>query len=180
MSAGAPLPNPNDARGPVAVSRWWIAAVMEEGDWETAWSLSDPLLRLVHVQAWLWPLRAEEGIATDDLDDLAGELCVEGPVHPMWDEFAATALATYHSTWGEFDLTRWTVRGSASPVAPDLEVVVFLRTAEAPIVTEENLHVARPFLVRFTPAGWLVAHAGGDRPPVAGWPPEFPTPSGDW
>lgn len=180
MSEGAFGSEPEDqAGGPAAISRRWIEAVMEDADWEAAWSLSDPVLRLAHVQAWLWPLRAEEGIEADDLEDLAAELCAEGPVHPLWDEFATAAVGTYHRTWQEFDLSRWTVRGSASPVAPDLEVVVYVRRAEAPIVTTEDLLVARPFLMRFTPDGWLVAHAGGDRPPVPGWPPEFPTPSGD-
>lgn len=148
---------------------------MHEGDWAQAWALSDAVFRLAQVQAWLWPLRGEEDLVSESLDDVAASMCEEGPGHPLWDEFAEVALYTFHQAWQEFDLERWSVAGLPRPAGPDHEVVVFSRREEEIIPTAETLYVARPFLMRSTSSGWLVAHAGSDRPPVPGWPPEFPS-----
>lgn len=169
-------PGSDGPPGPVEAAQRWIKAVMEEGDWEAAWWLTDPVLRLAHAQAWLWANREEPELAGEDLDELAESLCTEGSFHPLWDDFAEMALATYDQTWQEFDLQRWTVAGESRLIGPDLEVVLFVRAAENPIVvTEPALVVARPFLMRFTDDGWLVAHAGSNHLPVPGWPPEFPS-----
>jgi hypothetical protein len=152
---------------------------MHDWDWARAWSYTDEVLRLAHVQAWLWPAREALEISAEGLDEVAAELCSEGPTHPLWDDFAEIALYTYHQTWQEFDLSRWSVPGPPNPVAPDLEVVLYVRQAENPvIVTDPGLVVARPFLMRFTGARWLVAHAGSAHLPVPGWPPQFPSSSG--
>jgi len=164
--------------GPVAATRRWITAVMHEGDWEAAWLLTDDLLRLAHAQAWLWPKRMSPDLAGDDLDELAAELCERGPDHPLWEEFAEMALYTYQQTWQDFDLSRWAVAGRPRPVAPDLEVVLFLRAEDDPIIAVQGgIMVARPFLMRYCEGSWLVAHAGSDQLPVPGWPPEFPSAS---
>ena len=161
---------------PVEAAGRWIEAVMQDHDWEEAWSLTDDVLRLAHVQAWLWANRMEPELAGEDLDELAQTRLEEGPADPLWEDFAVAALATYDATWLEFDLRRWSVGGEPRLVGPDLEVVYFVRQAESPIlVTEPALVVARPFLMRFTEGGWLVAHAGSNHLPVPGWPPEFPS-----
>lgn len=148
---------------------------MHERDWDEAWLLTDEVLRLAQVQAWLWPQRHDPALAGEDLDELAAAVCDEGPAHPFWDDFAEIALETYHQTWREFDLARWTVADLTHFVGPDLEVVVFTREPPAEIGgIDPSLVMARPFLMRFTGAGWLVAHAGSNRLPVPGWPPEFP------
>jgi hypothetical protein len=167
---------PVDAAGPVPVARRWISAVMDEDDWQAAWAITDDVLRLAHVQAWLWPNRAAPELVGEDLDDLAAEMCEEGPEHPLWDEFAEMALYTYNQIWLDFDPVQWSLAGRPRPVAPDLEVVVFARAEADPIIeTSANIVVARPFLMRYVDGSWLVAHAGSDQLPVPGWPPEFPS-----
>lgn len=151
--------------------------VMQEGDWDQAWILTDQVFRLCQVQAWLWPQRGDPDLVSEDLDDLAASICDEGPAHPLWEDFADVALRTYLETWQEFDLDRWAVAGLPRPVALDYEVVVFSREEESIIAMDETLRVARPFLMHYTPGGWRVAHAGSDRLPVPGWPPEFPAAS---
>ncbi len=156
------------------VARRWIKAVMHESDWAVAWLLTDAPFRLAQVQAWLWPQRGEPDLVSESLDDVATSMCEEGPAHPLWEEFAAVALETYHQTWQEFDLDRWAVAARSRPMGPDYEVVVYSREEEAIITTGETLYIARPFLMHHTPGGWLVAHAGSNKLPVPGWPPEFP------
>lgn len=176
MSGSSPSGNPSgDGQAPsVQAARRWITAVMEEGDWEEAWALTDEVFRLSQVQAWLWPQRADAELVGEDLDELAAAMCEEGPDHPLWDDFADVVLHTYLETWHEFELDRWSVSGLPRPVAVDYEVVVFSREEEPIIEMDQTLRVARPFLMHYTAEGWLVAHAGSDQPPVPGWPPEFP------
>ena len=179
------MSGPSTSSGPIGngqgktveVARRWITAVMQEGDWDQAWALTDPVFRLAQVQAWLWPQRGEAEFVSEDLDEVATSMCEEGPGHPLWEEFSQLALYTFQETWQEFDLERWSVTGLPRPVALDYEVVVFSRQEEEIIRTAETLYVARPFLMHFTESGWLVAHAGSDQPPVPGWPPEFPSAS---
>lgn len=159
------------------VARRWITAVMKEGDWAAAWSLTDAPFRLAQVQAWLWPQRGEPELVSESLDDVAASMCEEGPAHPLWEDFAAVALETYERTWQEFDLGRWSVVGPPRPVSPEYEVLVYSRQEEAIIETDETLYVARPFLMHLIEGRWLVAHAGSNKLPVPGWPPEFPSPS---
>lgn len=161
---------------PGRVARRWISAVMQEGDWDAAWLLTDHPFRLAQVQAWLWPQRGEADLVSESLDDVAASMCDEGPAHPLWEEFAEVVIETYHQTWQEFDLGRWAVAGRSRLMGPDYEVVVYSREEEAIIATAETLYVARPFLMHLTEAGWLVAHAGSNKLPVPGWPPEFPDP----
>ena len=150
---------------------------MEKSDWDEAWLLTDEPFRLAQVQAWLWPQRGEPDLVSESLDDVAASMCDEGPAHPLWQDFAEVVIETYHLTWGEFDLGRWGVTGGPHAAPPSYEVVVFSREEEAVIATDEPLYVARPFLMHFTGGRWLVAHAGSNRLPVPGWPPEFPDPS---
>ncbi|HSH60697.1 MAG TPA: hypothetical protein VK988_13880 [Acidimicrobiales bacterium] len=159
---------------PDRVARRWINAVMQEADWATAWRLTDAPFRLAQVQAWLWPQRGEPDLVSESLDDVAASMCGEGPAHPLWEEFAAVALETYHRTWQEFDLARWAVASRSRPMGPDHEVVVYTREEEAIITAREPLYVARPFLMHRAGGRWLVAHAGSNNPPVPGWPPAFP------
>jgi hypothetical protein len=170
-------PSGGDGAGPIAPARRWITAVMADGDWDEAWLLTDDVLRLTHVQAWLWAHRDDAELSDEDLDELAASVCEDGPAHPLWDDFSELVLLTYHQTWQEFDLDRWKVDTSPRPVAPDLEVVVFTREEEQIIATDQRFYVVRPFLMHLTDAGWKVAHAGSDQLPIPGWPPEFPSPT---
>jgi len=147
---------------------------MLRDDWDEAWSLTDEPFRLAQVQAWLWPQRGEPDLVNQSLDDVAASICDEGPAHPLWEDFAEVVIETYHQTWREFDLGRWGVTNGPRATAPGYEVIVYSREEEAVIPTDETLYVARPFLMHLTAGRWLVAHAGSNRLPVPGWPPEFP------
>lgn len=172
-SSTAPGQNGGGRSRPGPVARRWITAVMHDGAWDDAWALTDAPFRLAQVQAWLWPQRGEPDLVSESLDDVATSMCQEGPAHPLWEDFAEVALETYRHTWQEFDLSRWGI-AAVRPAAPGYEVVVYSREEEAIIPTDETLYVARPFLMHLTDGRWLVAHAGSNKAPVPGWPPQFP------
>jgi hypothetical protein len=178
-SPTAGQPNGGGAPRSGQAARRWVNAVMEKGDWAAAWPLTDPVFRLAQVQAWLWPQRGEPDLVSESLDDVATSMCEEGPAHPFWEDFAEVVLETYRHTWREFDLRRWGITGTPIPAGPDYEVVVFSREEEVIIPTDETLYVARPFLMHFSGGRWLVTHAGSNKAPVPGWPPEFPVASWD-
>ena len=67
--------------GPVKAAQAWIEAV-QLGRYDAAWAMTDPRLRLVRAQAWIWNNRKDADIAALDRDELARALAEEGPTTP--------------------------------------------------------------------------------------------------
>ena len=64
--------------------------------------MTDPRLRLVRAQAWVWNNRKDTDILACDRDDLARALAEERPDHPLWGDFAATEVHQMTGVYGTF------------------------------------------------------------------------------
>jgi hypothetical protein len=158
--------------GPVDAALRWIELV-REGELERAWPLTESRLRLVLVQAWLWANRSHPLIKGSDLDEAAAALARQVSPHPLWHHFLRSQQSEFDDKWADFDLAYWGAGSRPRIIAPDLELIICIRTGGEPIVFEEAtlLDNARLFLMHSGPEGWLVA-SFEDVLPEPGWPPK--------
>src|SRR5205807_7777383 len=87
--------------GPVKAAQSWIEAV-QLGRYDTAWAMTDPRLRLVRAQAWIWNNRKDADIAACNRDELAHALEDDRPDNPRWGDVAATHRARTTAANGTF------------------------------------------------------------------------------
>lgn len=169
MSA-EPEPEPGT---PQAAALEWVAAVMDRGDVGGAWLATDPKLRLVLAQDWVWNHRHDPAIGHQaDWDEIASGLAQAPAVHDLWPRFAADLVSMWQRTWKGFSSETWSVRSEPEVLDLDLEVVTFVEpgpTSEHP----SGPAFARRFAMRHTPDGWLVAGVNGEQIFEPGWPPRM-------
>jgi len=140
-------------------------AVMSGDDLRAVWPATDPILRLVLAQDWVWNHRHDPAVGHDrDWDAIARSLAAWPPDHPFWDRFAVDLMAGWHRAWKGFDPAGWRVSPAPEVLDLDLEMVTFVDPA-----TE----LARRFAMRHTSDGWLVASVNGDQLFEPGWPPRL-------
>lgn len=160
-------------QGPGWVALAWFHAVRRDGDWEVAWVLSDPELRLARAQAWLWNNRNVPEIAAEGIERLAEWYA--GPDYrdaPYWPQFAEIELGSYLEAWGHWDPDTMGLASRPRLVDIDYEVCL-LAKADGKVYDKPTQIVALPFLMHFTDGEWRVANPGGDRRIVPGWPPQL-------
>jgi hypothetical protein len=155
---------------PQAAATAWVEHVLARRDLAAAWPATDPQLRLVLAQDWVWNHRHDPSIGhNSDWDEIATGL-VDGPgAHPLWDRFAADLLATWEQTWRGFASDAWTVRDVPEVLDLDLEIVTFV---------EKDTALARRFVLRHSGGRWLVLSVSGDQLFEPGWPPRQGRPAG--
>ena len=153
----------------------WVKAVMDDGDLVAAWPLTDPVLRLVLAQDWVWTHRHHPTIGQDrSWDELARGLAAVPPDHQLWDAFSTELVKRWRKIWPGFTSSSWEAWGQPEVVALDLEMVTFLESdGRQPVRFEPGRSaLARRFALRHTESGWLVASVG-DQMFVPGWPPSL-------
>lgn len=157
--------------GPVPVVHMWLGSI-NSGDFEAAWTLMDPSLRLCRAQAWLWNNRGTPDIAALNLDRTAEMLAGVPPAGALWASFATTELRQLHEAWQRhFEALDAETLGAASrtrAIGPDLEVVVLTNVGTTdPVTFDEStlLTDALVFTVRLIGDAWKVA-AYGDHLPI--------------
>ena len=167
-AAGA-NPAPGSAQ---AVALAWVDAAVDRGDLAAAWPLTDPTLRLVLAQEWVWRQGEELTGSGEDRDQLAAALAATPPEHPLWDRFASDLVTGWRRIWKGFSSRTWGTWDRPEIVGLDLEIVTFLETGGASVSVEpRRAPFARRFLVRHTDEGWLVAGLHGELVFRPGWPP---------
>jgi hypothetical protein len=155
----------------------WVAAVMDRGDLAGAWPLTDPTLRLVLAQDWVWNHRHElappERQGMDlDWDTIAAGLAASPPEHELWERFASETVGRWHQIWKGFSSRTWRVSDQPEVLGLDLEVVTFVEGEEGS--TESSHHAfTRRFAMAHTDGRWLVAGINGDQLFRPGWPPRL-------
>ena len=154
-----------EAGTPQAAAVAWVGAVLDRGDLTGAWAATDPVLRLVLAQDWVWNHRHDPAIGHDnDWDAIARGLAADPPDHPLWARFEHELLSTWQRTWKGFGGSGWEVVEKPEILDLDLELVTFV---------DKDASIARRFAMRHTPGGWLVAGFNGDRLFEPGWPPRL-------
>ncbi len=160
------------ASGPVMAARQWLTLILAEDDYEGAWKLTDPVLRLARAQAWIYNNQDFPDVASEDRDELAAALAQRPSAHPLWADFAHTESQQMNEAWAAYSLDRLGAASRPRLLDVDYEIVIFTPADEPVLITEPTLVEGLVFVMHFTEDGWLVA-APGDRLPVPGWPPEF-------
>lgn len=150
---------------PQAAAVAWAEAVMTGDDLLAVWPATDPTLRLVLAQDWVWNHRHDPAIGHDrDWDEIARGLASMPPDHPLWDRFASDLIGMWQRTWNEFEPSTWDVKPQPEVLDLDLEMVTFVDRASG---------LARRFAMRHGPEGWLVASVNGEQLFEPGWPPRL-------
>ena len=154
----------------------WVRAVMDEGDLEAAWPLTDPVLRLVLAQDWVWMHRHHPMIGHDkSWDEVARGLAAVPPHHELWEVFAGELVSRWRTIWAGFTTESWLAWDQPEVVGVDLEMVTFLESQEGRPVRFQpgRSSMARRFALRHTEDGWRVAGVSGDQMFLPGWPPSL-------
>ena len=154
----------------------WVKAVMDDGDLVAAWPMTDPVLRLVLAQDWVWSHRHHPMLGHDrSWEEVARGLAAVPPDHELWDTFATELMNRWHKMWTGFNSKDWVAWDQPEVIGLDLEMVTFLESdGKAPVRFEPGRSaLARRFAMRHTAEGWRVASVSGDQMFVPGWPPSL-------
>jgi hypothetical protein len=158
--------------GPVKAAQAWIEAV-QLGRYDAAWAMTEPRLRLVRAQAWIWNNRKDADIAALDRDELARALAEERPDHALWGDFAATEVHQMRGVYGTFRPENWGASSGPSAAGPDYTLVLFAHlTGDPLILTDQPPVFSLAFLMHAAERGWALA-SFSDAPPKPGWPPKL-------
>ncbi len=151
----------------------WVEAVMDNGNLDDAWPLTDPTLRLVLVQDWIWAHRHHAWVGSGpDWDGLARSLSEARPDHNLWPRFSTELLELWQKIWRGFSVLTWQPVDSPEVVALDLETVTFVEVSAVGTGTSRS-SFSRRFALRHTADGWRVASINGEQMFVPGWPPSM-------
>jgi hypothetical protein len=154
----------------------WVEAVMDREDLAAAWPLTDPTLRLVLAQDWVWMHRHHPTIGHDtSWDEVARGLAACPPEHPLWEAFAEELVSRWRKIWAGFSAGTWAAWQEPEVVGLDLEMVTFLESdGLRPVRFEPGRSaLARRFALRHTGDGWRLASVSGEQMFVPGWPPSL-------
>ena len=157
---------------PAEVATAWVQAVMDRADLGAAWPLTDPTLRLVLAQHWIWTNQGVPAVSREDRDELARALAACPSSHPLWGRFASQRIRRWREHWQGFTTLTWTLMDRQERLRPDLEVVSFAERKRLEDLDRPGPPlVTRRLAVRRTPSGWLVAGLDGTALFEPGWPP---------
>ena len=154
----------------------WVKAVMDDGDLVAAWPMTDPVLRLVLAQDWVWSHRHHPMLGHDrSWEEVARGIAAVPPDHELWDSFATELMNRWRKMWTGFNSKAWVAWDQPEVVGLHLEMVTFLESdGRAPVRFEPGRSaLARRFAMRHTEEGWRVASVSGDQMFVPGLPPSL-------
>jgi hypothetical protein len=155
------------------VATAWVEAVMDQADLQLAWPLTDPVLRLVLAQDWVWTNRHRPEIGHDvDWNTIARGLAACPPAQALWDAFAQQVLDRWHRSWPGFSALTWRAWEEPEVLAIDTEMVTFVeRDGVAPPGAGGDEDTARRFAMHHRDGRWTVASVSGGQMFAPGWPP---------
>jgi hypothetical protein len=155
------------------VASTWVEAVMDRSDLRAAWTLTDPTLRLVLAQDWIWAHRHHPWVGHHtDWDRLAQGLTAPRPDHPLFARFAEEQLELWHKIWTGFSARTWKAWEEPEVLGLDLEIVTFGEVRQEADASGRP-SFARRFALRHTGDGWMMAGINGEQMFVPGWPPSL-------
>jgi hypothetical protein len=157
---------------PQASALAWLEAAMDRRDLAAAWAITDPTLRLVLAQEWMWRRGSEQLLSDGEERDAVAAALAASSEHALWDRFAAEVTGEWQRAWKGFSARTWRAWNQPEVVSLDLEMVTLVETGGAEVAGDpRRASFTRRFLVRHTADGWLVAGLTGEHVFRPGWPP---------
>lgn len=154
----------------VAAGRAYLKAV-NEGDIEEVWICTEPTLRLVLTQAWVYANGQHSDLISLDQEKLAQDLASLTTPCSFQDEFFATQLREMQDAFQMYDDDQWGAAEKPRHFGLDYELVIYMETGGDSLIFQEGMSPpAIPLLMRRIASSWKVAnfHAAY---PIPGWPP---------
>jgi hypothetical protein len=151
-------------------ARQWLKLLLVDRDVPAAWRLTAPDYRLALVQAVIFLNEHAPAIAGYERDELARQLAIESPDHPLWTSFANLLADEFLAGLGEIDLENLAA-ATSTPINPGYELVLFPLSGASDPVEPPEMQV-HGVLVEFHDHRWLVAGLS-QRPATPGWPPDL-------
>jgi hypothetical protein len=153
----------------IQAAQEWLNLILIDHDIPAAWRLTAADFRLALVQAIIFLNERDPLLVGYERDELAGELAVADPDHPLWTSFANLLAEEFSVDLGAINPEDVTA-AAARPIATGLELVIIPHGNGDPMEPSEMQ--AHGVLVKFEDGRWAVAGLSG-RPAVPGWPPDL-------
>ncbi len=150
--------------------------LMQEGNVEEGFNLTDANWQLCMLQTWLWRTRRESFADRAEVDLTAGQLLNENEPIEIWSAFIVDMTRMFVEQWAPLNLDNWGAASQRRRIARNYDLIIL-----APVVDGQGYFVTTAtliatnmrFVVHHVGSRWLVAHHAGSAPPVAGWPPTW-------
>lgn len=152
---------------------------LREGRYVDALELADKRWQLCRIQSWLWNNRHEFGSDIGTLEELADSLVAKREPAAVWEAFVASESAQFAEAWRDLDPNTYGAASRRRRLSEDHELVVLAPVGDTGgymVTGPTALPNALTFVVRHSPATWLVANHAGPAAPVPGWPPTWWSP----
>jgi hypothetical protein len=148
----------------------WLRLLLVDRDVAGAWQLTAPDYRLALVQAIIFLNEQAPAIAAYERDELARQLAIPRPDHPLWTSFANLLAEEFMVDLGELDVENLGAATSTS-IGPAYELVLIPQRGPSDPMEPPEMQV-HGVLVKFHDDEWLVAGLS-QRPATPGWPPDL-------
>ncbi|MFH0173298.1 TIR domain-containing protein [Streptomyces cacaoi] len=157
--------------GPVAAAANWLKS-LQRGKKRTVWAALTRELRLTLAQDWIIANEGHPGLAPYDREELAAELAVKSPNHPLAKHLLKSKLEVLQDHYRKWDIDGWGAASNPRRVGLDYELIVMSPADEGVlIVNDGELRPVYPILMRKVGLDWMIANFTSAYP-VPGWPPQ--------
>ncbi|MDX2407626.1 toll/interleukin-1 receptor domain-containing protein [Streptomyces microflavus] len=157
--------------GPVVAANKWLANV-QRGKKGAVWKGLTRELRLVLAQDWIIANEGHPNLAPYDRDELAAELAMKSPTHPLAKDFLKIKLEVLQDHYRKWDHKGWGAAGNPRRIGLDYELVIMSPADDGVlIVGEGEIRPVYPILMRNVGVDWMVASFTSAYP-IPGWPPQ--------
>jgi hypothetical protein len=163
-------PSHSASRGSVEAATRWLRLFLVDRDVAAAWQLTAPNFRLALVQAIIFLNEQAPAIAAYERDELARQLAIPRPDHPLWTSFANLLAEEFMADLGELDVDNLGAATSTS-IGPAYELVLLPQRGPSDPTEPPEMQV-HGVLVEFHDERWLIAGLSR-RPATPGWPPDL-------
>jgi hypothetical protein len=163
-------PSRFDSRDPVEAAKHWVKLVIVERDVSAAWRHTGSSYRLALAQAVIFLNEHDPRLAGHERGELARQLAVAEPDHPLWPSVAGLLAEEFVADLGDIDLANFEAAAS-KPIGTGLELVLFPpgRLGESGDPPEMQAHGV---LMQLEDERWVAAGLS-HRPATPGWPPDL-------
>ena len=163
-------PSQSGPQDPVEAATGWLRLILVDRDVPAAWQLTAPNFRLALVQAIFFLNEQAPALAGYERDEVAPQLAIASPNHPLWTSFADLLTEEFFVDLGEMDVESLEA-ATSTPVDPGFELVLLPQRGSSDAMEPPEMQM-HGVLVEFHGDRWLVAGLSR-RPATPGWPPDL-------